>query len=142
MHLVADFAEPLAQRYDDVTAAEIVARRGINAQPLSMYYAERTTRSSFVLGYACADEAALDATCADDGGRIVAIVGTGTIDTARIGALHRAFSTLRYRRRCRMFVLADPDAAVAYRSLERIRTRKMASTWSSRALTKYLCSTA
>jgi DNA-binding transcriptional MocR family regulator len=26
-----------------------------------MYYAERTTRSSFVLGYACADEAALDA---------------------------------------------------------------------------------
>ncbi len=61
MHLVADFAEPLAQRYDDVTAAEIVARRGINAQPLSMYYAERTTRSSFVLGYACADEAALDA---------------------------------------------------------------------------------
>jgi GntR family transcriptional regulator/MocR family aminotransferase len=61
MHLIAEFTPQLAQRYDDHTAAGIVAQRGVNAQPMSIYYAERGTANGFVLGYACADESALRA---------------------------------------------------------------------------------
>ena len=61
MHLFAAFTPELARRYDDVTAAGIVARHGVNAQPISMFYAHRATENGFVLGYACADEAALGA---------------------------------------------------------------------------------
>jgi GntR family transcriptional regulator/MocR family aminotransferase len=61
MHLIAEFTAELAERYDDRTAAGIVAERGVNAQPLSVYYAGRPTGNAFALGYACADEAALGA---------------------------------------------------------------------------------
>jgi GntR family transcriptional regulator/MocR family aminotransferase len=60
MHLVADFVPQLAERYDDRRAAEIVGRRGVNAQPLSMYFAEPPgDNGGFVLGYACIDETSL-----------------------------------------------------------------------------------
>ena len=61
MHLIAKFTPELAQRYDDLTAAGIVGKRGINVQPMSMYYAERRAGNGFVMGYACVGEAALAA---------------------------------------------------------------------------------
>jgi GntR family transcriptional regulator/MocR family aminotransferase len=55
MHLIARFTQQLERRHNDVTAARVVSERGINAQPLSMYYANPANINGFVLGYACAD---------------------------------------------------------------------------------------
>ncbi len=60
MHLLARFTPELAARYDDVTAAQRLCERGLNAQPLSMFYAKPSRDNGFLLGYACADEAALE----------------------------------------------------------------------------------
>ena len=64
MHLFAPFTPELALRYDDVAAARLVARHGVNAQPISMFYADQASCTGFVLGYACADESALDTAAA------------------------------------------------------------------------------
>ncbi|MGH7729191.1 MAG: PLP-dependent aminotransferase family protein, partial [Vulcanimicrobiaceae bacterium] len=61
MHLVTRFAPQLARRHDDRSASALLRAEGLNVQPLSQYYAEAAAEVGFLLGYACAPEADLEA---------------------------------------------------------------------------------